>query len=66
MSVNVSATVTLKVQSKTIELTMDEAKELYKELGKIVEPTTPLPTWKSPLYKNPDQYITSVQEYTYK
>lgn len=66
MNVNVSATVTLKVQSNTIELSMDEAKELYKELGKIVEPTTPSllpyspPVWKSPLY------TTSVQECTYK
>lgn len=66
MNVNVSAIVTLKVQSKTIELSMDEAKELYKELGKIVEPSTPsLSSYSPPLYKNP-LYTVSTSEYISK
>ena len=59
MNVSVTSTITVKIQNKTIELNLEEAKELYIELGKVVAPypsvfpstspnipyTPPVPTW---------------------
>ena len=41
MNVSVVANITVKIQSRTVEMSLDEAKQLYSELGKIVGDYTP-------------------------
>ena len=38
MSVTVTTNITVKIQGRTIELSLEEAKVLYAELGKICAP----------------------------